>query len=106
VHVNIALAALGGEVEVPTLGGRARITLPAGVQSGKLFRLHGQGLPRSPLDPNRGDLHVRVVVETPTNLNPEQRRALEELARASGTTLDAQNGSLLQKLRSRIQGEG
>lgn len=84
LRVNFALAALGGEVSVPTLDGSAQFKLPPGVQAGRLFRLKGMGVPR-PGERTRGDLHVRLVVETPTELNAEQKKALEALARASGS---------------------
>lgn len=88
LRVDMTKAALGGQVMVPTLEGNARITLPAGVQSGRLFRLRGMGMPK----PNtrtafathgRGDLHVRLVVEIPTHINRAQRKALEAFGRAS-----------------------
>lgn len=75
-------AALGGDVEVPTLTGAAKLKLSAGTPNGKLFRLRGKGAPgldgRGP-----GDLLVRVLVETPASLNSEQKRAMEAFAKAS-----------------------
>jgi len=76
----MSLAALGGQVEVPTLGGgKARINIPAGTQSGKQFRLRGKGmsiLRRS----DRGDLYVEAGVETPINLSKEQKHLMEQFA--------------------------
>lgn len=70
---------LGDEVEVPTLRGRAQMTLPPGTQNGKVFRLRGQGLP--PLDGRgRGDQLVRVSVEVPTRLDARQKELLREYA--------------------------
>jgi molecular chaperone DnaJ len=71
-------AALGGQVEVPTLdGSRARITLPAGTQTGEQFRLRGKGMTvlRSQ---SRGDMFVEAVVETPVNLTDEQKKLLRD----------------------------
>jgi len=82
VPIPMVQAALGGPLEVPTMDGkRARLTLPQGVQTGHQFRLKGKGMPvlRSP---NRGDMYVEVVVETPVNLTRKQRELLEEFDKA------------------------
>ena len=78
IPVPMDLAALGGHIEAPTLdGGRARVAIPAGAQSGKQFRLRGKGMPV--LRQNReGDLYIEVAVETPTNLTKRQKELLEE----------------------------
>ena len=80
VPLTMSLAALGGQVEVPTLGGgRARINIPAGTQAGKQFRLRGKGmsiLRRS----DRGDLYVEAGVETPVNLSKEQKKLMEKFS--------------------------
>ncbi len=78
LFLNIADAALGAQVEVPTLEGRARIKIPAGTQSGKIFRLREKGLP-SLEGHGRGDLLVHVNIWTPKKLNDEERRLLEQL---------------------------
>jgi molecular chaperone DnaJ len=71
--------ALGDRVEIPTLRGRAEMTIPAGTQSGKVFRLKNQGLPQ--LDARgRGDQLVRVFIEVPTKLNDRQKELLREFA--------------------------
>ena len=76
--VTFAQAALGDEVEVPTVDGAARVEIPAGIQSGELLRLRGLGLPE--LDGrSQGDQLVRVVVWTPSRLTEEQERLLREL---------------------------
>jgi molecular chaperone DnaJ len=76
--VTFAQAALGAEIEVPTVAGTARVTVPAGVQSGELLRLRGLGLPE--LNGTiRGDQLVRVIVWTPHDLSAEQERVLQEL---------------------------
>ncbi len=83
VNVSFYDAALGAEIDVPTLDGPARITIPPGVQSGKLYRLKGRGMPELGGKRERGDLHVRIVVETPVNLSDEQKRILEEFKRTT-----------------------
>ena len=76
VPVSIATATLGGEVELPTLDGHVSLKVPAGTQSGKVFRLRGKGV-TTVRDPRRGDLFAHVSVETPINLTPEQQALLE-----------------------------
>lgn len=85
VPISFTQAALGAEIRVPTLNGRARVKIPPGTQTNKIFRLKGQGIPylRSS---GRGDHWVRVVVETPVNLTREQKELLtrfQELSRDS-----------------------
>ncbi len=83
VPISFTTAALGGEVEVPTLDGKAQLKIPAGTQGGTVFKLRGKGIP-SLNSAQRGDLMVRVLVEVPTKLNSEQRRTLEEFAAIMG----------------------
>lgn len=77
VPVSIATATLGGEVELPTLDGHVSLKVPAGTQSGRVFRLRGKGV-TTVRDPRRGDLFALVSVETPVNLTPEQQALLEK----------------------------
>ena len=77
VPISFADAALGGELEVPTLDGRVKLKIPEATQTGKLFRLRGKGV--APVrGGGAGDLMCRVVVETPVNLDKRQRELLEE----------------------------
>ncbi len=83
VPIPFTTAALGSEVPVPTLEGKAHLKLPAGTQSGQVFRLRGKGI----INVNgrdRGDLLARLIVEVPSHLNAEQRRKLEEFAALCG----------------------
>jgi molecular chaperone DnaJ len=81
--ISFVQAALGAQVEVPTLDGPVKLKVPAGTQSGKVFRMRGHGIPALN-GSGRGDQHVRVVVETPTKLSKEQRELLERFAALSG----------------------
>jgi len=81
--INFAQAALGDEIEVPTLDGKIKLKLPAGSQTGKVFRLKGKGIPHLHRR-GRGDQLVRLLVVTPESLTKEQRRLLEELAKNLG----------------------
>lgn len=76
VPVSFATAALGGQVELPTLDGTVSLKVPAGTQSGKTFRLRGKGVV-TVRDPRQGDLFAQVQVETPVNLTQEQKELLE-----------------------------
>lgn len=78
VPINITTAALGGELEVPTLDGRIKLKIPAETQSGKMFRLRGKGV-RSVRSGATGDLMCKVQLETPVNLTKKQKELLEEL---------------------------
>ena len=75
--VSLATAALGGEIEIPTLDGSARIRVPAETQSGKTFRLRGKGI-RGVRSHAPGDLFCHVMVETPVSLTPRQRELMQE----------------------------
>jgi molecular chaperone DnaJ len=77
VPIGFATAALGGELEVPTLNGRVKLKIPAETQSGRLFRMRGKGV--APVrGGNTGDMICRVAVETPVNLTKRQRELLAE----------------------------
>jgi molecular chaperone DnaJ len=81
VPVALTTAALGGSIEVPTLGGRAEIDLPEGTQHGKTFRLRGKGI-KGLRSAYPGDLYCHVTVETPIRLTEHQRKLLKELDEA------------------------
>lgn len=78
VPISFATAALGGEVEVPTLGGQVSLKVPAGTQSGKRFRLRGKGVKPVRGGPV-GDLYCTTMIETPVNLTKDQKALLGEL---------------------------
>ncbi len=79
VPVNFVDAALGAEIDVPTLSGKAQIKIPSGTQNGTVFRLRGKGV-RNVQGYGTGDLHVRIIVEVPTQLNSAQKEKLREFA--------------------------
>jgi molecular chaperone DnaJ len=83
VPISFATAALGGEVPVPTLEGKASLRVPAGTQSGQSFRLRGKGVAHVN-SRERGDLYAKLLVEVPSHLNGEQRQKLEEFAALCG----------------------
>jgi molecular chaperone DnaJ len=83
VPISFSLATLGGEIPVPTLEGKANLKVPAGTQSGQMFKLKGKGVANVNAR-DRGDLFARLLVEVPTRLNSEQRQKLEEFAALCG----------------------
>jgi molecular chaperone DnaJ len=83
VPIPFTVAALGGEVDVPTLEGKAHVKVPAGTQSGQIFKLRGKGIVHVN-GRERGDLLARLIVEVPTRLNAEQRDKLQEFSNLCG----------------------
>jgi molecular chaperone DnaJ len=79
VPISFSVAALGGEMDVPTLEGKAHLKVPAGTQSGQIFKLRGKGIVNV-TGRGRGDLLARLIVEVPSHLNAEQRQKLEEFS--------------------------
>ena len=100
--INIAQAALGASVDVPTLNGRVSMKIPAGIQSGTVMRIRGKGLP-DVHGGRQGDLLVQAVVETPTNLSATQRRLLEEVGKAFGTNVYPAQQSFLSRLKNLLK---
>jgi molecular chaperone DnaJ len=101
VPISVATAALGGEVELPTLDGNVALKVPAGTQSGKVFRLRGKGV-ATVRDPRIGDLFAKVAVETPVNLTAEQRDLLsqfEDSIRAGGEKHSPRAGGWLDTVK-------
>lgn len=100
--VSFTLLALGGELEVPTLGGRANLKIPAGSQTGKVFRLRGKGV-RNARGNQAGDLFCKIVVETPVNLSKDQKELLEQLdasMREGGKRHSPKESSWTDKIKS------
>jgi molecular chaperone DnaJ len=77
--ITITEAALGGEISVPTLTGRAKVTVPAGTASGQRLRLRGQGAPKLGRPDQRGDMYVEVEIVPPKRLSRQARKLLEQL---------------------------
>lgn len=107
VPLTFAQAALGDEIEIPTLTGKVKLKIPAGTQTGTYFRLRGKGVPRL-RGYGQGDQHVKVVVVTPTKLNEEQKEALRQLGQLSqGQPYEqsGQNDSLFERMKKAFRGE-
>lgn len=99
VPISFPQAALGASIDVPTLDGKVKMKIPAGTQSGKVFRLRGKGVPVLG-GHGRGDQHVRVVIETPSSLSKRQRELLEEFAAEAGEDIHPQSKNFFDKVKS------
>ncbi|MGL5693639.1 MAG: molecular chaperone DnaJ [Peptostreptococcaceae bacterium] len=95
--VSFVQVALGGEIEVPTLDGKVVYNVPAGTQTGTVFRLREKGIQKLRGN-SRGDQYVKVVVETPKQLNEKQKELLRELAKESGDEIHEKKKSFGQKI--------
>ena len=99
--ISFSQAALGAEIEVPTLDGTVRYTVPEGTQTGTVFRLRGKGIPYVGYK-NRGDQYVTVVVETPTKLSKEQKELLRKFAETVGEDGQPKKKSFFEKLKNNM----
>ena len=100
--ITITQAALGDSVEVPTLDGKVKYTIPDGTQTGTVFRLRGKGIPRLNSS-GRGDQFVKVTVQTPMNLTGEQKELLRKLGETFGE--EGRKGSILGDLFGEDKGK-
>jgi molecular chaperone DnaJ len=99
VPLSFPQAVLGAQVDVPTLEGKVKMRIPAGTQSGKIFRLRGKGIPVLG-GYGKGDQLVKVVVEVPEQISKRQRQLITELAAEMGEEVHPQQKSFLEKLKS------
>ena len=106
VPVSMVTATLGGEFEVPTIdGGKTKVKVPEGTQSGRRFRLAGKGMPVLRARQS-GDMYVQVVVETPQKLTKKQRDLLAEFDRLSSTETHPESTGFLGKVKDFLDGLG
>ena len=99
VPIPMAVATLGGTIEVPTIdGARARVNIPAGTQSNHQFRLKGKGMGVM-RGTGRGDMYIQSVVETPVNLSKKQQELLREFARAGGNETSPESAGFFAKVK-------
>ena len=98
--VHMSKAALGGEIEIPTIdGGRARVTIPEGAQTGRRLRLRGKGMPSLRSHNQGGDLYVELFVETPRNLTAEQKELMQQFCDCSGTDCHPESEGFLGRVK-------
>jgi molecular chaperone DnaJ len=98
VPLSYPIAALGGELPVPTLDGRANVKVPAGTQNGAVFRLRSQGVKHLDSD-RKGDLYVHVQIAVPTKLTAEQKEKLQEFAKSLGEHQSPLQESFFEKAK-------
>jgi molecular chaperone DnaJ len=98
VPIKFTLAALGGQLDVPTLTGKAQLKIPPGTAGGTQFRLRGKGMPTL-RGGEPGDEFVRVEIEVPRKLAAEQRKKLEEFAQACGDADQPTSESFFEKAK-------
>jgi molecular chaperone DnaJ len=98
--ISFTQAALGAEIEVPTLDGKVRYTIPEGTQTGTTFRLKGKGIPYVGYK-TRGDQYVTVVVETPKGLSREQKELLKKFGESLGDEVEPKRKGFFEKLKDK-----
>lgn len=98
VPISFVQAALGAELEVPTLEGKVKMKIPSGTQSGRVFRLKGKGV-KDIQGYHQGDQHVRVALETPTHLTARQKELLKEFAALGGEEVHPLSKGFLDKVK-------
>ncbi len=111
VHCEVPLkmteAILGGQVEVPTLeGSRARITVPAGTQTGSRFRLKSKGMPYMRANGRYGDMYAHMVVETPVGLSKKQKELIKEFEEGSNDGCSPESEGFFSKVKDFLEGLG
>lgn len=104
LDINVAQAALGAEVPVPTLEGEEQLKIPAGTQPGRIFHMKGKGVPYVRSKSQRGDQIVMVNVAIPEKLTKEQREMFEKLAESLGTNVKPQEKGFLDWLNEAFGG--
>ena len=105
--VSMVTASLGGEVEIPTIdGGRARVTIPEGAQTGRKLRLRGKGMPSIRGNHQTGDLYIEMFVETPRNLTARQKEILREFCECSGKDCNPESEGFMGRVKKFWDGIG
>jgi molecular chaperone DnaJ len=97
--ISFAQAALGGELEIPTLDGKIKLRVPPGTQPGAVLRVKGRGVPHR-MSAGRGDQLMEVTIEVPTQLTPSQKELIAKLATELGESVQPQQASFMEKLRA------
>jgi molecular chaperone DnaJ len=98
VPISFVQAALGAEIDVPTLDGKVKMKIPSGTQSGKVFRMKGKGV-KDVQGYQQGDQHVRISVETPTHLTAKQKELLKEFATLGGEEVNPLATGFFEKMK-------
>ncbi|MBW7458924.1 molecular chaperone DnaJ, partial [Paenibacillus sepulcri] len=105
VPLTFVQAALGDEIEIPTLTEKVKLKVPSGTQTGTYFRLKGKGVPRL-RGYGQGDQHVKVTIVTPTNLSDEQKELLRQFGGGSeGTGQEDHHETIFERMKKAFRGE-
>ncbi|MBB6675406.1 molecular chaperone DnaJ [Cohnella nanjingensis] len=104
VPLTFTQAALGDEIEIPTLTEKVKLKIPAGTQTGTYFRLKGKGVPKL-RGYGQGDQHVKVTLVTPTNLSEDQKDLLRDFGSKSGESTHEQHQSIFERMKKAILGD-
>ena len=100
--ISYSQAALGTNLEIPTLTGKTKIEIPEGTQSHTIFRLKGKGIPHL-RDSGAGDLYVKVTVKTPKKLSKQQKQLIKDLAKSEGIKIEKGGKGLLKKIKKSFE---
>jgi len=101
VPISFTTAALGGTIEIPVLGGEDKLDIPAGTQTGKVFRLKGKGIPHLRRR-GRGDQLVQIQIWTPNKLSEDDKKLLRQLEASDSFVAPKSSKSFLEKLRQTL----
>ena len=102
VPITMVQASLGTEIFIPTLENKKiKLKIPAGTQNGKIFLVRGNGVP-SLKRYGQGDMHIKVIVKTPINLKPDEKKLLKDFAELRGENLSSQTRSLYEKIKDSL----
>jgi molecular chaperone DnaJ len=102
--VSFSQAALGGQIDVPTLNGAEKMDVPAGTQHGEVFKLKGKGLPDIRTS-RRGDQIVQILIEIPRRLSDRQKELLREFAETEDASVMPQRKGFMDKLKEMFKSE-
>jgi molecular chaperone DnaJ len=104
VPLTFAQAALGDEIEIPTLTEKVKLKIPSGTQTDTYFRLKGKGVPHL-RGHGQGDQHVKVVIVTPTNMTDEQKELLRQFSKLNGENTHEQQESIFERMKKAFLGD-
>jgi molecular chaperone DnaJ len=104
VPLTFAQAALGDEIEIPTLTEKVKLKIPPGTQTDTYFRLKAKGVPRL-RGHGQGDQHVKVVIVTPTHMTDEQKDLLRQFSKLNGENTHEQQQSIFERMKKAFLGD-
>lgn len=103
IPISFVQAALGDEIEIPTLDGKETLAIPPGTQTNEIFTIRNAGMPSDMRSSSRGNLFIKVIVQVPKKLNEEQKKLLREYAQAGNERLPSEPKSFFDKVKSSVK---